>query len=57
MLLLFKFINIISRKIFNITEKVNTLPPFEIAKRMLKLPYWKKYGKGFEKKIIKKYKG
>ena len=25
-----------------VVEKVNTLPPFEIAKKMLKLPYWKK---------------
>ena len=24
---------------------------------MLKLPYWKKYGKGWEKKVIKKFRG
>ena len=40
-----------------LTEKANTLPPFEIAKRMMKSKYWQKAGKGFEKKVIRKFRG
>lgn len=38
-----------------LTEKVNTLPPFEIAKRMMKSKYWKKVGPNFYKQVIKKF--
>ena len=43
-----------------LTEKIDMnkkYPPFEIAKKMLKHPYWKKYGQGWEKKLIKKFRG
>ena len=40
-----------------LTEKVSTLPPFEIAKRMIHSKYWQKAGKGFAKKVIRKFRG
>ena len=40
-----------------ITETNKSLPPFEIAKRMMKSKYWNKAGKGFSEKVIKKFRG
>jgi len=40
-----------------LTEANKSLPPFEIAKRMMKSKYWNKVGKGFQEKIIKKFRG
>ena len=40
----------------DLTE-ANTLPPFEIAKRMMKSKYWQNAGKGFSEKVIKKFRG
>ena len=43
-----------------ITEKIDMnkkYPPFAIAKKMLKHPWWQKYGKGWEKKLLKRYRG
>ena len=40
-----------------LTEVHKTLPPFEIAKRMMKSKYWNKAGKGFQEKVIKKFRG
>ena len=38
-------------------ETNKSLPPFEIAKRMMKSKYWNKAGKGFSEKVIKKFRG
>ena len=40
-----------------LTEVNKSLPPFEIAKRMMKSKYWNKAGKGFSEKVIKKFRG
>jgi hypothetical protein len=40
-----------------LTEANKSLPPFEIAKRMMKSKYWNKAGKGFSEKVIKKFRG
>ena len=40
-----------------LTEVNKSLPPFEIAKRMMKSKYWNNAGKGFQAKIIKKFRG
>ena len=32
------------------------IPAFAVAKKMITLPYWKKVGKGWEKKVIKKFR-
>jgi len=39
-----------------LTEKVDTLPPFEIAKRILKHPLWKSHH-SWAKEVIKKFRG
>jgi hypothetical protein len=40
-----------------LTEANKSLPPFEIAKRMMKSKYWNKAGKGFQEKVIRKFRG
>ena len=40
-----------------LSEANKSLPPFEIAKRMMKSKYWNKAGKGFSEKVIKKFRG
>ena len=55
-----KFVSMLAKnriKEEKLTEVNKSLPPFEIAKRMMKSKYWNKAGKGFSEKVIKKFRG
>jgi hypothetical protein len=55
-----KFVSMLAKnriKEGKLTEVNKSLPPFEIAKRMMKSKYWNKAGKGFSEKVIKKFRG
>ena len=55
-----KFVSMLAKnriKGESVNEAHKSLPPFEIAKRMMKSKYWNKAGKGFQEKIIKKFRG